>query len=66
MPGLAIESSAKGWSDSTITARFIETLSVLDAVPLTILSVSECAIGTAVRVSEMPSIPAATVVLILM
>ena len=66
MPGLAIDNSAKGWSDSTTTARFIGTVSALVADPFTILRVSAWAAGTATVQSETPSIPAARVLFMLM
>ena len=66
IPGLAIDSSAKGWSASTTTARFMGTLSALDADPFMMRRVSAFASGMAMMQSDTPSSPAEIAVLKLM
>ena len=55
MPGLAIESSAKGWSASTTTARFIGTLKAPDVSPFMMRSVSAVPMGAVTTVREKPT-----------
>ncbi|GGH53741.1 hypothetical protein GCM10011341_19480 [Frigidibacter albus] len=62
MPGLAMESSAKGLSDSTTTARFIGTDSGVETDPLITRSTSARANGAATTVAASPRRPALTIV----